>query len=324
MGYFAYNIYLIEFEKMLSSSTNIRKEIDIIQGVYDYKTYTEIKFITDNTSKKEFVDINPSVNQEGGAEYSYNFWLYINKDKISEKKSKDIVLFFKGEKLFYKSKANFNCSALYKVLIKNPLVRLKSDGSSLVVDFNNIYNSESYQNKSNNKICTDNINENDWKSKNKNMVGIYNLDFNNKWFMVTIVMKEVSDSNNILMKNRASCKIYINGINVLDKKVETVYNGSIYSATFKNNKSPFYIKPRFDNIKENLHNFFNCDEIADENILKMADLKYFNYSIDDKKISELQANGFRKSEAVKNFKSEELRYTLVSNSEMEKNEIKEI
>jgi len=81
-----------------------------------------------------------------------------------------------------------------------------------------------------------------WKSKNKNMVGIYNLDFNNKWFMVTIVMKEVSDSNNILMKNRASCKIYINGINVLDKKVETVYNGSIYSATFKNNKSPFYIK----------------------------------------------------------------------------------
>ena len=62
----------------------------------------------------------------------------------------------------------------------------------------------------------------------------------------------------------------------------------------------------------------------EENALKMADLKYFNYAIDDNKISELVANGFRKSAADKNIKKEEPKYYMVSNNEMEKNEIKEI
>lgn len=333
MGYFAYNIYLIEFEKMLKNSSNdIRKEIDIIKGIYDYKTYTENKFITDNKSKKEYMDINPSINQEGGAEYSYNFWLYVDKEKLSTSAidNKDIVLFFKGEKNIYYSPNNYNCASkrqgisnVSNVFIKNPLVRLKNDGSSLIVEFNNIYNADSYQHRSNYKKCND-INENQWMEKNKNMLGIYNLDFNNKWFMVTIVMKEVSDSNNILIKNRASCKIYVNGINVLDKKAETHYNSEIYSATFKNNKSPFYVRPKFNKIKEENNIFFDHDNIKDENVLKIADLKYFNYSLDEKKILEILGNGFRKSAAPINMKSEELKYTLVTDNEMDKNEIKEI
>ena len=30
------------------------------------------------------------------------------------------------------------------------------------------------------------------------MIGIYDIEFSNKWFMVSIVMKEVADNNNIL------------------------------------------------------------------------------------------------------------------------------
>ena len=56
-------------------------------------------------------------------------------------------------------------------------------------------------------------------------------------------MKEVADSNNVLSINKASCKMYINGVKLLDKKVETKYMNNIYSATFKNNSSPFYINP---------------------------------------------------------------------------------
>jgi len=333
MGYFAYNIYLIEFEKMLKNSSNdIRKEIDIINGIFDYKTYTESKFVTDNKSKKEYMDINPSINQEGGAEYSYNFWLYVDKNKLSMSgdDNKDIVLFFKGEKNLYYSANNYNCSSkrqgnnnVPNILIKNPLVRLRNNGSSLIVEFNNIYNADSYQHRSDYKNCND-VNGEQWMEKNKNMLGIYNLDFNNKWFMVTIVMKEVSDSNNILIKNRASCKIFVNGLNVLDKKAETRYNNETYSATFKNNKSPFYIRPKFNKVKKDNNIFFDHDNIIDENVLKIADLKYFNYSLDEKKILELLGNGFRKSAARINVKSDELNYIMVSESEMDKNEIKEI
>lgn len=336
MGYFAYNIYLIELEKMLKSSSDIRKEVDIIKGIYDFKTYTETKLNTIDKHKDGYVDINPSINQEGGAEYSYNFWLYTDKNKLAESEkygnnSHDIVLFFKGEKNLYYSGLNYNCASKnakigsqnVNVLVKNPLVRLKNDGSSLVVEYNNIYTADSYQNKSRYMQC-DNVDTGDWHAKNKNMLGVYNLDFNNKWFMVTIVMKEVADSNNILVKNRASCKIYVNGVNVLDKKAETIYNGKVYSATFKNNKSPFYIRPKFDHVKEDLQSYMKPDDLPDENTLKIADLKYFNYAIDDEKISELVANGFRKTAAEKSIVKAEPKYYMVSNNEMEKNEIKEI
>lgn len=80
------------------------------------------------------------------------------------------------------------------------------------------------------------------------MIGVYDIEFSNKWFMVTIVMKEVADNNNILTKNRAICRIYINGLLVFENKLETIYgsNQDIYSATFKNNNSPLYINPIFN------------------------------------------------------------------------------
>ena len=163
-----------------------------------------------------------------------------------------------------------------------------------------------------------------WIKKNKNLVGIYDLDFNRRWFMVTIVMKEVADSNNIMIKNRASCKMYINGINVLDKHLETMYNGQAYSATFKNNKSPFYLNPTFGNdmLKSEYKRYAN-GTLQSENTLRIADLKYFNYAIPETKITELLSNGFSKKIAETE-KNEDATYRLVSSAEMEKNNIKEI
>ncbi len=147
----------------------------------------------------------------------------------------------KGEKiLYFNNKFNYNCSNANSnnnpvIITKNPLVRLSGDGKKIAVEYNNIYNSESYQQGSMYKNCNRFSSSTGWNEKNKNMLGIYDIEFNSKWFMVTIVMREVSDSNNVLSINRASCKMYINGVKLLDKKVETKYMNNIYSATFKNN-----------------------------------------------------------------------------------------
>jgi hypothetical protein len=334
MGYFAYNIYLIEFEKMLKSSSDVKKEINIIDGIYDYKTYEEMVFNTTDETKESYLDINPSINQEGGAEYSYNFWLYTDKTKLA-KEDKDLVLFLKGEKNLYYSNNNYNCSTInsasksnVNVLIKNPLVKLRGNGGAMVLEFNNIYNPDSYQHGAKYDNC-DNVNSVDWNERNKNLLGIYNLNFNKKWFMVTIVMKEVADANNILMKNRASCKIYINGINVLDKKAETIYNGKSLSATFKNNKSPFYMNPNLTtgsnngNVKTDMQRYMQKTDFV-ENAVKLADLKYFNYALPDTKILELYSNGFSKKAAKKNIDDNVVKFYQVSSAEMQLQEIKEI
>ena len=149
------------------------------------------------------------------------------------------------------------------------------------------------------------------------MLGIYDIEFNSKWFMVTIVMKEVSDSNNVLSINRASCKMYINGVKLLDKKVETKYDSKIYSATFKNNSSPFYINPLIDGKTP-------YGKVTVGSVLKISDIKYYNYSINDDMISSLYNKGFNNNVADTTPVNKLAKYSMVSVDDMENNKIKEL
>lgn len=325
MGYFAYNIYVIELEKMLKSTPGTKKEVVVFNGILDFKN-GEYTYDTYDKSVDNYLPIEASINQRGGAEYSYNFWVYTNKDSGFSSGGKDIPLFLKGEKKLYYSKQNYNCANKYadtnagkhyNVMIKNPLVKMSSDGSAIVIEYNNINNVESYQQRVGYNNCETKTSTN-FREKNSNLIGVYNLDFDKKWYMVSIIMKEVADSGNILMSNKASCKMYINGINVMDKKVETRYMDNIYAATFRNNKSPLYINPDFTN---NTKNVFG--RVANADNLKLADLKYYNYAIGEKEISQLYSSGFTKSIAVQPT-SAEIKYNTVTVPEMELKEIREI
>ena len=332
MGYIGYNIYLIELQNMFQGENDIRKEVSILSGTYDFSN-SEVRYSTQNKSQLNYKNIKPSINQEGGAEYSYNFWLFVDQEKlqqpISGVENKDYILFLKGEKNLYASdKFNYNCANVDKthnpvIITKNPLVRLSGDGKKIAVEYNNIYTADSFQQSASYKSCNE-INSKNWNERNKKMLGIYDIEFNNKWFMVTIVMKEVADSNNVLSINKASCKMYINGVKLLDKKVETKYMNNIYSATFKNNSSPFYINPTIGT------SFIDATKTPygkplKENQLKMADIKYYNYAINDDIITSLYNRGFNKDIAVTMTNDNKLaKYNMVSVEDMEKNIIKEL
>jgi hypothetical protein len=331
MGYIGYNIYLIELQNMFKGESDIRKEVSLLSGVYDFNN-SEAKYNTYDKTQLNFKDVKPSINQEGGAEYSYNFWLFTDHDKLKPKNGndKDTILFLKGEKyLYYNDKLNYNCSTsngnskTILVLTKNPLVRLGADGKSIAVEYNNVYNADSYKQGSVYKRCGKLKNTDGWKSKNNNMLGIYDIDFNNKWFMVTIIMKEVADSNNIISVNRASCKIYINGSKLFDKKVETKYNNDLVSATLKNNNSPFYINPDVSKSVNDKGIDGPYNKITEENTLKIADIKYYNYAISEDMISSLYNKGFNTEIAITTTIDNKLsKYNMVSVDDMEDNEIK--
>jgi len=367
MGYVAYNIYLIELHHMFKGNNDIRKETEIFNGIIDFNDVRELKYNTKNRSHEKYRDISPSMNQQGGAEYTYNFWLYVDQGRITQlknEKKKDILLFLKGEKQFYyNNDLNYNC--MYKsadpfttkhpvLLTKNPLVRLSADGKNLAVDYNNILSPESYQNNSKYNRCDSIDNNKLWWDRNKNMIGVYDIEFSNKWFMVTIVMKEVADNNNILTKNRAICRIFINGLLIFENKLETIYgsNQDIYSATFKNNNSPLYINPIFNmksseksgarssaramhTIEQNLPyldmNFVKYDEkynVDNPNdisgIIKMGDLKYYNYALEADAINQLFRNGLKNVKLDVNKEAKYTNLNMLSAYELEKNEIKSL
>ena len=327
MGYIGYNIYLIELQNMFQGENDIRKEVSILSGTYDFSN-SEVRYSTQNKSQLNYKNIKPSINQEGGAEYSYNFWLFVDQEKLQPQQggveNKDYILFLKGEKNLYASdKFNYNCANVDRtynpvIITKNPLVRLSGDGKKIAVEYNNIYTADSFQQSASYKSCNE-INSKNWNERNKKMLGIYDIEFNNKWFMVTIVMKEVADSNNLLSINKASCKMYINGVKLLDKKVETKYMNNIYSATFKNNSSPFYINP---NIDASLNPFGKPNK---ENQIKIADIKYYNYAINEDIIASLSNKGFNSEIAVTATNDNKLaKYSMVSVEDMEYNKIREL
>ena len=342
MGYVAYNIYLIELYNMFNGENNIRREVDIIEGVYDFNSNKEWKYNTNNKMHNNYLPIKSSINQQGGAEYSYNFWLYVNKEKLEKynNENKDIALLLKGEKIFYYNVNNYNCSArsvnetiIPTLLTKNPLIRINHNGSKLAVDYNNILSPDSYQYNSSYKECSQIQVYDKWEEKNRNLLGIWDIPFDGKWFMVSIVMKEVADSANILSVNRAMCKIYMNGMLVFDDKVETKYGvelNNIYSATHKDNKSPLYINPELTNIISrdangvNLDQFFDTTKIGEENVLKMGDVKYFNYAINKDIINGIYNKGLNKVKSVKKVKVAVDYNKMVSFNELEESSIKKL
>jgi len=343
MGYVAYNIYLIELHNMFNGENDIKKEVNIVEGVFDFNTNKEWKYNTSNKSHNSYLPIKPSMNQAGGAEYSYNFWLYVDKQKLDtyNKDRKDIALLLKGEKHFYYNVNNYNCSArtvdetvIPTILTKNPLIRINHNGSKLAFDYNNILSPDSYQRGTDygNGKCSLLRANSSWEEKNKNLLGIWDIPFDSKWFMITIIIKEIADSANILSVNFSMCKIYLNGMLVFEDKVETKYNDEEpRAATQKDNKSPLYINPNLiDVISADSTNtaivsqFFDTRQLAEENVLKMGDIKYFNYAINDDIINGIFNKGLKKTKATKLVNFEEDHNKMVPFYELEDSSIKQL
>lgn len=296
--------FIFQYESILNikNANSLKREEIIFDGIMDL-TRSQWSYDTYNKSLLSFKDLSPSINQNGGAEYSYNFWLYMDKAKLKSINSSDVVLLLRGSKITVPYINNTNCEIFSKgeyVLVKNPLIRMKSDGTAIIVEYNTLTNPDSYRENGNNMISCSSAS---WYDKNKGLLGIYNLNdytYDKKWYMFTVVLKEISPDNDILYKNKTSCKMYINGINVLDRVVESPYNGAYGSAAMKHNRTPLYINPgdlySLEDSKKS-SNPFNTNNGTNGSVL-MANLSYFNYALTDLEVSILFNRKFSKAAAV--------------------------
>ena len=85
MAFIGYSIYNREFINSISISNTNKKITKIFTGILDYTESKNIDIETYNKSDFTYLDINPSINQNGGAEYSYNFWLFFHPDTTNDK-----------------------------------------------------------------------------------------------------------------------------------------------------------------------------------------------------------------------------------------------
>jgi hypothetical protein len=336
MAFISYSVYNREFISSIVKSNTNKKITKIFTGILDYSIVTDIDIETYDKNDFSYLDINPSINQNGGSEYSYNFWLFFSpngtniitspsinpgvniksmandaRQNIETSANVDkqyIVLFYKGESqpLIYNTNNNYDCNNTdtlydYPILVKNPLIKIKNDASEIIVEYNNINHPETYNSAGNTTIdCTT---DGGYEIRNHNKFGIKDIDVNNykdKFNMVTVVFQEQSKKDNIFNGNKLNCKVYFNGQLKADKLSNT---NSIEEDEIKNFKSRV-MKSNLSKLHINPIKINNTitkhklsDNITDISPLQMADLTYYNYALTNTEIKNLYENGFNKYDA---------------------------
>ena len=279
MAFISYTVYNKEYINSIDLSTSNRKITKVFSGILDYSKESNLEFETFNKTDYTYIDINPSINQNGGAEYSYNFWLYFDVDSSSNvivpssnfttldagstadqglitgnaikyADYKYIILLYKGENkrlpLKNNSQLSYNCNHKTfdyddQIIIKNPLIKIRNDGKQIIVDYNNINSPESYNSDFQNLLCTD---ANFLETRNNNKIGIKDINVDNykrKFNMITIVFKEQSETEQLFYKKNASCKIYLNKKLITDRlaTIENIENDQIAKFNSRVMKSNF-------------------------------------------------------------------------------------
>ena len=333
MAFIGYSVYNNEFLSSIVLTNTNKKITKIFTGIMDYSKETDIDFETYDKNDYSYLDINPSINQNGGAEYSYNFWLFftfgknyttiiskpddINKklektynttSKLVENSKKYIILFYKGEKqsVLISNNYGYECEneivSEPKILVKNPLIKIRNDAKEIVVEFNNINYPETYNANNNIKINCQNMEDLNNK-RNINKFGIKDIDVDNykdKFNMVTVVFQEQAKSDNLFNSNKSNCKVYFNGELKADKlantnSMEDDEINSFKSRVMKSNLSRLHINPS-DN--QTISKVKLMDDITELPALQMADLTYYNYALTNADIKQLYNSGFNKYDAT--------------------------
>lgn len=274
MAFISYSVYNREFINSISLSNTNKKITKIFTGIFDYSSIDNIDIETYDKNDFSYLDINPSINQNGGAEYSYNFWLFFRTDPgqntiqtiddtiksiLSNEyrdvspfsnsggsykvRDKYIVLFYKGENtpMITNIKNNYDCDTTsqiydYPILVKNPLIKIKNDATEIIVEFNNINHPDTYNSIASKTIDCSTSEHNGFKERNHNKFGIKDIDskYQEKFNMITVVFQEQSKSDDIFNNNKSNCKVYFNGELKSDKLSNT---NSIENDEIKNFKS---------------------------------------------------------------------------------------
>lgn len=310
MGILAYGIYNKNARDIVLDAMKprtVKKKTKIIDGVFAYDK--KAVFNTTDASMGTYVDVNPSINQKGGAVYTYNFWLFMPESTVTSD-DKTLTLFNKGSSEMIKYKSEFRCKTNITnsasqpdgwFLIKNPLVRVDYKSNkieAIIVEFNSIGKPDVYHSGAN--MADMNCSSSDHVQFDQNLFGIKELsdrtDLLDKWNMITIVVSETTPEPNsvFVSENQVIVKLYLNGYQYLDKNGEIVLSEQSYSTAIKSNRGNLILNPGYKDNAVNAHPNIKHQDSK----VAISDLTYFNYTLTDEEIINLFKQGCNKKTAL--------------------------
>jgi hypothetical protein len=315
----AFYVYNKEYVNAIKSGSTLKKKTDIFVGVKDFKSANNEIYNTNDADSFTYRNLGQSINQHAGAEFTYNFWLYkdnaVAPDPIVAQElvrtdtglaEDNIILFTRGlnKLVTYKNQCNMSKT---DILVKCPLVKLERGADILTVELNTIQSPDGIREMSRNN-CEDK--KVDWNAMNSHKLsvrGLRNYNFDKKWFMVTVIVKDMSPSEPIPMRNKVNVKIYVNGTRELDRMVDGRLAQTSGSETaMRQNSGNLYVAPVVQMGGAAIPNYNSLTERS----LMMADLAYYNYSLSAEEIKTLFNAKYNKKVALSIIDSQAARDAL--------------
>ena len=322
----AFSVYNTEMIKAIKESGQVRRQVVIFSGIKDLKTSNNEEYTTIDPTDAMYRNIDSSVNQKAGAEYTYNFWLYMNPNissgsystirdqnltdvgltksmsNLAFDNTKPFVLFVRGENnaVAYKN----TCGNMkMDVLVKQPLIKFEQNYNVMTIELNTQDKPDAMQEKARN---TCNSSESSWLELNKYRIGVQNVkqQLAGKWNMITLVVQDTYPGDPLPMRNKVRIRLYINGTMELDRYLDGKLSEISSKATLlRPNNGSLFVAPTIkanisgDNTSGTLTSLTVDPTTLNTNQLLMADLSYYNYAIDGSVIKSLFGAGFSKKYA---------------------------
>ena len=299
-------IYNYEYLNSLRAQGVTKEKVVIFDGVMDLSTSKDMTYNTVDPKATNYKKIGPSFNQAGGIEFTYNFWMHTsgalytgNTDPspISDNGlttgniGTQTILFVKGNKVPTKY-MNICNTEKEDIEIKCPLVKLENNGKNLTVEFNTLTSKDAVVENSPD-VCSEYSNK--WDIKNAHKLTIANINqpaLLDQWNMFTIVLQDTFPQDPLPYRNKVRCRIYLNAYLEFDKYVD----GKLPKAGDYNSNEPSVLRPNQSNliIAPTVSVGSPATSVklpATQNILRLANMTYFNYAVTQEEIDSMIAAG---------------------------------
>lgn len=249
------------------TKTNKPTKFPLIKGYIDCVSASNIIFNTFNPESKTYTPLPRSVNRKGGAQFSYNYWLYM--DDVSSDNVKNKVILCRGDmKKYNYSLLNKQDNKIIETgssnIIKCPMISFGSNYKEIIAEFNTV-------DKFNEKITiVNNLSETN-SALRRNVMSLTP----HYWVMFTFVFEDNVPINDF--ENGIVVKFYIN---------DTLYQVHKVKSMIRQNNGDLYILPDEDG--------------TGMKSSRICDVNYYNYALQDTEIKNLYIGGPTKTVYTRN------------------------
>jgi hypothetical protein len=260
-------LVIIDTDSIIVTSTNTvmpREKTVILDGYASTSFLSKKKYNTFNPYVDNFVKIGRSINSFGGSQFTYQFWIKI--DNPTDEYFKDLVILLKGDTRKYKiGLYNQNNQLMYSVsepdiAIACPIIFFGESYRDLRVGFNT--------SKGPGVVIDINMNPDESILSRRNVTSLLALS---KWFMMTFVFED----------NYSIASGTENGIN---------FRFYIDDFRYQTN-TPTDVSLNMNTLQQNDGDLNLMINSTEHNFMKMGNLTYYNYALNDDEVRQSYANG---------------------------------